>query len=72
MRHSIAWPFNLNSSCVNESWFARRDADLLANQIDPGNQFRHRMLDLQARVHLEEIERRSRSETRNSTVPAPT
>ena len=35
---------------------ARRDADHLLDQIDAGDQFRHRMLDLQPRVHLEEEE----------------
>lgn len=32
------------------------DADLLVDQIDAGDRFRDRMLDLQARVHLDEIE----------------
>jgi hypothetical protein len=35
---------------------ARRDPDHLLDQIDAGDQFRHRMLDLQPRVHLEEEE----------------
>ena len=33
-----------------------RDANLQVHQIEPGDQFRHRMLNLQPRVHLEEIE----------------
>ena len=32
------------------------DADLLAHDVDAGDRFGHRMLDLQARVHLDEIE----------------
>ena len=35
---------------------ALRDADHLAHQIEPRHQLRHRVLDLQARVHLEEVE----------------
>src|SRR5262249_42592518 len=36
--------------------FAARDADLLAHDIDAGGHLRHRMLDLDARVHLDEGE----------------
>ncbi len=32
------------------------DADLLAHQIDPRHHLGHRVLHLQARVHLEEVE----------------
>src|SRR5258708_19107368 len=32
------------------------DADLLLHQIDPGDHFRDRVLDLDARIHLDEIE----------------
>ena len=32
------------------------DADLLAHDVDAGDRFGDRMLDLQARVHLDEIE----------------
>ena len=32
------------------------DADLLAHEIEAGDQFGHRMLDLQPRVHLDEVE----------------
>ncbi len=31
------------------------DADLLSHKIDPGDHFRHRMLDLQPGVHLDKI-----------------
>ena len=36
--------------------FARRNPDHLLDEIDAGDEFGHRMLDLQPRVHLEEIE----------------
>jgi hypothetical protein len=32
------------------------NADHLLDQVDAGRLFRHRMLDLQPRVHLEEVE----------------
>ena len=35
---------------------AGRDPDHLLDQVDTGDQLGHRMLDLQPRVHLEEIE----------------
>jgi hypothetical protein len=35
---------------------ARRHADHLLHQVDTGDQLRHRMFHLQARVHLEEVE----------------
>ena len=35
---------------------ARRDADLLAHDVDAGDGLGHRMLDLQPGVHLDEIE----------------
>ena len=35
---------------------ARRDANLQMNQVETRDQFRHRMLHLQARIHFEEIE----------------
>ena len=36
-------------------FFARRDANLQMDQVEAGDQFRHGMLHLQARVHLQEI-----------------
>ena len=33
-----------------------RDQELITNQIDSGNQFRYGMLDLNAGVHLHEVE----------------
>src|SRR4051812_8284050 len=35
---------------------ARGNADLFLHDVDPGDQLRHRVLDLQARVHLDEVE----------------
>jgi hypothetical protein len=52
---------------------ARRDPNHLLDQIEPGHAFRHRMLDLQPGVHLEEVEALpvgSAPETISSTVPA--
>ena len=50
------------------------DEQLRAHEVDAGHLLGHRMLDLQPRVHLEEIERRCvavvEPSTRNSTVPA--
>ena len=37
---------------------ARRDGQLRANEVDAGDRFGDRMLDLQPRVHLEEVEAR--------------
>ncbi len=34
---------------------SRRDSDLQLDQVQPRDQFRHRMLHLQPRVHLQEI-----------------
>ena len=35
---------------------SRRDADLFLDEIETGQHFGHRMFDLQARIHLDEIE----------------
>ena len=40
------------------------------HQVESRDQFRHRMLDLQARIHFQEIEILRSASTRNSTVPA--
>ena len=63
------------ASCGHGSAFAGRDQQLRAHQIDAGGRFGDRMLDLQPRVHLEEVERRPADapagrSTRNSIVPA--
>ena len=56
MRHSMAWPWNFTSSCVSRELAAGGDADLLEDEVDVGDRLGHRMLDLDARVHLDEIE----------------
>ena len=44
------------SSCLNDSSRAGGDADLFEDQVDVGDHLGHRMLDLDARVHLDEVE----------------
>ena len=55
--------------------FARSDAELPLDEIEPGDRLGHRMLDLKPRVHLDEPEPSARSppvpSATNSTVPAP-
>src|SRR6202030_753871 len=46
----------LDVALLERKRLAGRDADHLLDQIDAGDQFGHRMLDLQPRVHFEEIE----------------
>ena len=41
---------------AQREFFAGRDQQLLAHEIDAGDQLGHRMLDLDARVHLDEVE----------------
>ena len=47
---------NLTSSCVQREFAAGGDADLLDHEVDVGDRLGHRMLDLDAGVHLDEIE----------------
>ena len=56
IRHSIAWPRWTRPSCAERQRQARRDPDLLLDDVDAGRELRDRMLDLEARVHLEEVE----------------
>ena len=57
MRHSIAWPRGVSSRVgIEVEPLAARDADLPAHQIDAGHHLGDRVLDLQPRVHLEEVE----------------
>ena len=44
------------SSCLSDELCAGGDADLLEHEVDAGDGLGHRMLDLQARVHLDEVE----------------
>ena len=56
MRHSIAWPRSTMSRCANGSFSPAAIADLLLHDVDAGDHLGHRMLDLDARVHLDEVE----------------
>ena len=56
MRTSMACPRGAISSCVKVERLARRDAQLPLDEVESGHEFGHRVLDLQARVHLEEEE----------------
>ena len=57
MRHSIACPFGRSRrQRIQIQPFTARDANLPPHQIDAGHHLGDRMLDLQPRVHLEEIE----------------
>ena len=44
------------SLCLSVKLVAGGGADLLEDQVDVGDHLGHRMLDLDARVHLDEIE----------------
>ena len=44
------------SSCFNPQRLAHRHAQLHLHQIEPGHHLGHRMLHLQPRIHLEEVE----------------
>ena len=55
MRNSIAWPRSSAPAGRREP-LPRGDAELRAREIDAGEQLRHRVLDLEARVHLDEVE----------------
>ena len=58
MRHSIAWPCGRQRALrIDVEPLAARDADLPLHEVDAGHHLRDRMLDLQPRVHLEEVER---------------
>ena len=56
MRASIAWPSIGSCSCAQRQRLARGDAQLPLDQVEPGDHLGHRMLDLQPRVHLHEVE----------------
>ncbi len=57
MRHSMAWPriSSLAGRMVLER-LTGRDAQLGLDEVDAGDDFGHRMLNLDARVHLDEVE----------------
>ena len=54
MRHSIAWPRSTTSSWVNGSGSPAATADAGLDDVDAGGHLGHAVLDLDARVHLEE------------------
>ena len=56
MRHSKAWPRQATSSCVTPSASPRATRMPSATMSMPGRHLGHRMLDLHARVHLDEEE----------------
>ena len=56
MRHSMAWPSKCDVLLRDRQTAAGGDADLLAHEVDAGDRFGDRMLDLQAGVHFDEIE----------------
>src|SRR5210317_1995464 len=47
---------NLDIFLLDRKTFATCDAQLLAHDVDTCNHFRNRVLDLQARVHFDEVE----------------
>jgi hypothetical protein len=57
----MAWPRTTTSPRYGER-LACRDEYLLADDVDPGDRLRDRVLDLYARVHLEEVVRAVRVE----------
>ena len=56
MRHSMAWPLELDVLLLEAQFFAGSDADLLLHDVDAGDHFGDRMLDLHAGVHFDEVE----------------
>ena len=56
MRHSMARPALDDVLLREPQLLAGRDADLLADQVDAGDQLRDRVLDLDAGVDLDEVE----------------
>jgi len=57
MRHSIAWPLGRSSrSGSRSSRSPRANPDLPTDEVEAGHHLGDRVLDLETRVHLEEIE----------------
>ena len=56
MRHSMAAPLLADVLLPERQLLARRHANLRLDQVDAGDHLRHRMLDLDAGVHLDEVE----------------
>ena len=55
MRHSIAWPRRTTSSWRERQRLAGGDADPGLDDVDAGRHLGHAVLDLHARVHLQEV-----------------
>ena len=57
MRHSMAWP-RISTGAAHDvrQLLARGNQDLALHQVDAGDELRNRMLHLDARVHLDEVE----------------
>ena len=56
MRASKAWPSSAIWFCAFGSFFAGGDPQLPFDEVDAGHHLAHRVLDLQAGVHLHEPE----------------
>jgi hypothetical protein len=56
MRHSIDQPLMLDVFLAERQLLAVGDADHLLDEVQPGDELGDRVLDLQAGVHLEEVE----------------
>ncbi len=56
MRHSIAWPEKVDALLLHRERRAGGDAELLHHDVDAGDRLGDRVLHLQPRVHLDEIE----------------
>ena len=52
----MAWPDRRIAACVDRQRLARRHPQLPLHQVEPGDHFSNRMLDLQPRIHLQEEE----------------
>ena len=55
-RTSIAWPSKRTASWRERQRLAGGDAELPLDQVEAGDRLGHRVLDLQPRVHLHEVE----------------
>ena len=56
MRHSNAWPAQLDVGLGDRQLRPARDLDLRSHEVDSGDELGDRVLDLDARVHLQEEE----------------
>ena len=56
MRHSMAWPRQPHVLLPEGELLPGRHADLLLDEVDPGDHLGDRVLHLESRVHLQEEE----------------